>query len=70
MKNKKDKFDVIDYDLNQIKNANDYSKKENQIGCGYCIHEKDCTIRDPKINKAKQGCKDWKHWQDSNDTFV
>jgi hypothetical protein len=44
----------------------DYSKKENQIGCGYCEKEKYCKIRDPKINKAKQGCKEWLHWQDSN----
>jgi hypothetical protein len=39
-------------------------EEENQIGCGYCIHEKTCPIRDPKINKAKQGCKDYKHWND------
>ena len=31
----------------------DYSKPENQIGCGYCKEEKICKIRDPKINKAK-----------------
>jgi|TARA_B110000967_G_scaffold201149_1_gene238006 hypothetical protein len=41
-------------------------KKENQIGCGYCAKEKECKIRDPKINKAKQGCKEWQHWQDPN----
>lgn len=34
-----------------------------QIGCGYCIHEKECTKRDPKINKAKLGCEEWEHWQ-------
>ena len=44
----------------------DYSKKENQIGCGYCKKEKSCKIRDQKINKAKQGCKEWDHWQDCN----
>lgn len=33
-----------------------------QIGCGYCVHEKTCKIRDPKINKAKTGCKNWKHF--------
>lgn len=44
----------------------DYSKKENQIGCGYCKKEKSCKIRDQKINKAKQGCKEWQHWQDYN----
>lgn len=41
----------------------DEENKEFQIGCGYCIHEKTCKIRDPKINKAKQGCKEWKHWE-------
>ena len=40
----------------------DYSKPENQIGCGYCKKEKICKIRDPKINKAKLGCKDFKHY--------
>jgi hypothetical protein len=34
-----------------------------QIGCGYCKNEKNCKIRDPKINKAKKGCKDWEHWR-------
>ena len=34
-----------------------------EIGCGYCKNEKNCKIRDPKINKAKQGCKEWKHWR-------
>ncbi len=42
----------------------DYSKKENQIGCGYCIHEAYCAIRDPKINKAKLGCKMFTHYSD------
>ena len=42
----------------------DYTKKENQIGCGYCAEEKKCLIRDPKINKAKLGCEDWVHNQD------
>ncbi len=46
-----------------MKAKSDYSKKENQVGCGYCTNEKDCNIREPKINKAKQGCKDWKHWE-------
>ena len=39
--------------------------KKHQIGCGYCYKEHYCKIRDPKINKAKQGCKDWKHWEDN-----
>lgn len=37
------------------------AKKGAQIGCGYCIHEKACEIREPRVNKAKQGCPDWKH---------
>lgn len=39
--------------------------KENQIGCGYCANEQTCKIHDPKVNKAKLGCENWKHWQDS-----
>ena len=46
----------------------DYSKKENQIGCGYCAYEEDCKIKDPKINKAKQGCKEFLHWEDQSIT--
>ena len=42
----------------------DEENKEFQIGCGYCAHEKNCKIRDPKINKAKLGCYEWKHWND------
>lgn len=38
-------------------------EKEKQIGCGYCYKEETCTIRDPKINKAKLGCKEFKHWE-------
>jgi len=41
----------------------DYSKEQDQIGCGYCIHEEICPIRDPNVNKAKQGCKDFKHYK-------
>lgn len=33
--------------------------KERFIGCGYCQLENTCTIRDPKVNKAKLGCKDY-----------
>jgi len=36
---------------------------EKQVGCGYCHLESTCSKRDPKINKAKQGCTDFKHWQ-------
>jgi hypothetical protein len=37
----------------------------NQIGCGYCIkdHNNTCQIKDG-TNKARAGCKDWRHWQD------
>lgn len=34
----------------------------NQIGCGYCFKEKQCEKRDPKTNKAKLGCKEFKHY--------
>jgi hypothetical protein len=33
--------------------------KERFIGCGYCQKESTCSMRDPKINKAKLGCKDY-----------
>lgn len=42
--------------------AIDYSKIDNQIGCGYCEFEKECKDRDPKVNKAKLGCKKFKHY--------
>ena len=29
---------------------------KEQVGCGYCIHEKSCKERDSSINKAKLGC--------------
>lgn len=47
-----------------VKDPIDYSKKENQIGCGYCDKEHTCKTRDPKINKAKLGCKEYKHFND------
>lgn len=37
-------------------------KINSQIGCGYCAHEKTCTKRDPKINKAKEGCEEYLHY--------
>lgn len=40
----------------------DFSKKENQIGCGYCIYETTCKDRVPSINKAKLGCKRFNHF--------
>jgi len=42
----------------------DYSKKENQIGCGYCAHEESCDERDSEVNKAKQGCLNFIHYLD------
>jgi len=41
-------------------------KNKNQIGCGYCDKEKECSIRDSKINKAKQGCNQFKHFENAN----
>ena len=41
-----------------------YDTKGRIIGCGYCALEKECTIHDPKINKAKLGCKDYTHYED------
>jgi type I restriction-modification system DNA methylase subunit len=58
------------YDLLNIKDSSskyhptsefDASDVSKQIGCGYCMNEKECSIRDPKVNKAKQGCPEWKH---------
>lgn len=34
---------------------------KNQIGCGYCVFELTCKIREPKINKVKLGCEKFKH---------
>lgn len=36
-------------------------KITDQIDCGYCKRETTCEIRDPKINKAKLGCKEFEH---------
>jgi hypothetical protein len=38
--------------------------KERIMGCGYCALEKECKIRDPKVNKAKEGCKQYVHYED------
>jgi hypothetical protein len=43
-----------------------YSKMiKEQIGCGYCKHEKQCPDHDPKVNKAKAGCLHFKHHSDN-----
>ena len=34
-----------------------------EIGCGYCLHEKYCTIKVPGVNMAKKGCTDFQHWE-------
>ena len=39
-------------------------KKVKKKGCGYCYKEKQCKKRDPKVNKAEKGCKDYKHFED------
>lgn len=40
---------------------------KNQIGCGYCENEKTCEKHDPKINKAKLGCKEFNHHTNINE---
>lgn len=47
------------------KNIEIIAKKGAQIGCGYCIHEQSCEVRKPRVNKAKKGCPDWKHFKDT-----
>lgn len=42
----------------------DYSKKENQIGCGYCYYEEECKDREPTVNKAKKGCQRFRHYSE------
>jgi len=49
-----------------MQSLTDYSKKKNQIGCGYCSKEKTCKMHDPKINKAKLGCKEFQHYTEQN----
>jgi hypothetical protein len=39
-----------------------YLEIKNQIGCGYCDKEDNCNIKDPKVNKAKNGCEYFAHW--------
>lgn len=29
---------------------------KNRIGCGWCVFENKCVLRNPKINQAKAGC--------------
>lgn len=44
------------------KNLPDYSKIENQVGCGYCKLEKLCPKHDAKTNFAKLGCEFFIHF--------
>lgn len=44
--------------------------KKEQIGCGYCKEELTCKERDPKINKAKLGCKKFKHHEDKENETI
>lgn len=38
--------------------------QDKQIVCGYCYKEKTCEKHDPKVNKAKLGCEEFKHWKE------
>lgn len=40
----------------------DYKNIKNQIGCGYCILEETCEMRNPRVNTAKLGCTHFKHY--------
>ena len=43
----------------QISNDNIIKSSRNQdnrIGCGWCVFEKKCVLRNPKVNQAKAGC--------------
>lgn len=33
----------------------------NQVHCKFCLYEAQCPKRDPELNKAKAGCKDYKY---------
>lgn len=46
----------------------DYSKVENQIGCGYCDKEKLCNMRTSTENKAKNGCEYFVHFSKEDKT--
>ena len=43
----------------------DMSKKENQVGCGYCAKEMECPVKRelPKVNYPRLGwCKRFVHY--------
>lgn len=40
--------------------------KKIEVGCGYCKNEKTCKKREPKVNKVKKGCLDYKHHKDNH----
>ena len=47
-----------------IKKRQEYNRNlsKKQLGCGYCAIELECKKKDAKINKAKQGCEQYKHF--------
>ena len=48
--------------IDEIVEMPNFDIVKNQIGCGYCQKEDTCLERDPKVNKAKLGCKSFAHW--------
>lgn len=46
----------------KLSESADYSKKENQIGCGYCIREDQCLVKHKR--RKNEHCKYFIHWQD------
>jgi hypothetical protein len=62
----KDSLEICEqlgYECASPEDCNKVWAEENpaQIGCGYCAHETGCSDRDPKVNKAKQGCQRFLH---------
>lgn len=41
-----------------------YDAQGRVVGCGYCKFEKTCDKHNPKINQAKLGCEEYKHFSD------
>lgn len=35
---------------------------KNQVGCGYCMYELCCAIKQRDVNFAKAGCPCYTHW--------
>ena len=55
-----------DFCVNEEKGSFVLWNWERPIGCGYCIHEqnKTCKKHDPNRNQAKEGCTDYKYFED------